>query len=307
MQDLNTKTIGFIGLGHMGGPIGRRMLEAGYSLVVFDVNSHAMKPLIALGATQAESPKAVADLAQVIFLSLPTPDVVRSVSIGKQGVVHGDAAKVVVDLSTTGPDVVTEVARELHAKSISMLDCPVSGGASGARNGTLALIASGDPLIYEHLKPLLSCFGRLFHVGDEPGMAQTMKIINNLISVTSLAITSEVMVLGAKAGLDVDAMIDVLNASSGRTSASVDKVPNFVLPRSFDFGFPIGLSVKDVSLCLERARALGVPMHVGQAVVDFIVRARDTCGERADMTEMIRMVEMAAGVMVKGRAARNDA
>ena len=134
-------------------------------------------------------------------------------------------------------------------------------------------------------------------------MAQTMKLINNLISVTALAITSETMVLGAKAGLDADTMVDVLNAGSGRTSASVDKIPNFVLPRSFDFGFALGLSAKDIGLCLDECEAQGVPMIVGSAVRQLLNAAKAQFGADADMTTLIRLVEGRAGAEVRGKAA----
>jgi 3-hydroxyisobutyrate dehydrogenase-like beta-hydroxyacid dehydrogenase len=237
---------------------------------------------------------------------LPMPDIVTAVALGPQGLRNGTAVQTVIDLSTTGPRAAAVLANGLLEKSIDTIDCPVSGGVAGATKGTLALMVSGKKSRFEEVQPILSTLGKLFYVGEVPGMAQTMKVLNNLISVTSLAITSEAMVMGAKAGLDADTMIEVINAGSGRTSASADKIPNFVLTRGFNFGFALGLSAKDVRLCLEESEQLGVPMKVGDAVRQFLNAAKDKFGAQADMTEMIRLVEEAAGVEVHGKASQRS-
>lgn len=303
MTSGNGKQLGFVGIGRMGSPMAQRLLDAGYALTVYDTNEAAVGELVAKGATRAESPKAVADAAQIVLISLPTPNVVTAVALGEQGLVHGSAVRVVIDLSTTGPEAAAELAKGLAAKSIDTVDCPVSGGVAGATRGTLALMVAGSPGSYEQVKPVLEVLGRIFYVGERPGMAQTMKVINNLISVTALSITSETMVMGVKAGLDPDVMIEIINAGSGRTNASEDKIPKYVLSRNFGFGFAIGLSAKDIRLCLEASERLGVPLRVGDAVRDLLNDARDRFGEQADMTEIIRYVEEEAGVEVRGKAA----
>jgi len=304
MSDIQTKRIGFVGVGRMGGPMANRLIDAGYELVIFDTNSACTDPLVARGAVRVGSPKAVADETQVVLMSLPTPAIVWEVAAGNNGLIHGKQVKIAIDLSTTGPEMAMKVADQLAKKGISGFDCPVSGGIAGAVKGTLALMASGDANSYDIVKPILANLGNLFYVGGKAGMGQTMKVINNMISVTSLAITSEALVLGAKVGLDADMMIDVINAGSGKTGASMDKMPKYVLPRTFDFGFAIGLSAKDVRLCLEAGDSMGVPMPVGRAVVDFVHAVRDQYGEQADMTEMIKRIEAAAGVEVKGKKAK---
>jgi len=153
------------------------------------------------------------------------------------------------------------------------------------------------------VQPVLELLGRPMYVGERPGMAQAMKVINNLVSVTALAITSETLVMGVKAGLDPDTIVQVINAGSGRSNASEDKIPKYVLSRKFDFGFALGLSAKDVRLCLEESERLGVPLRVGNAVRQLLNAARDKFGEQADMTEIIRYVEADAGVEVRGKAA----
>ncbi|HYG41301.1 MAG TPA: NAD(P)-dependent oxidoreductase [Bordetella sp.] len=296
-------TLGFVGIGRMGAPMATRLLQAGYDLTIYDTNAQATAPLAAAGARIAASPREVADAAHTVLMSLPLPQVVTAVGLGDDGLVHGAAVKTVIDLSTTGPAAAEQLAAGLQARGIAVIDCPVSGGVAGAERGSLALMVAGAPEHYRAVQAVLSVLGRPMYVGERPGMAQTMKVINNLVSVTALAITSETLVLGAKAGLDPDIMVQVINAGSGRSNASEDKIPKYVLSRSFDFGFAIGLSAKDVRLCLEESERLGVPLRVGDAVRQLLNATRDKYGEQADMTEIIRYVEADAGVEVRGKAA----
>lgn len=303
MSTESKDSLGFVGIGRMGAPMATRLLRAGYDLTIYDPHAPAMAALAAEGARIAASPREVADAAHTVLMSLPLPQVVTAVGLGPDGLVHGAAVKTVIDLSTSGPQAAEELAAGLQARSIAAIDCPVSGGVAGAERGSLALMVAGAPEHYDAVRAVLSVLGRPMYVGERPGMAQTMKVINNLISVTALAITSEALVLGAKAGLDPDIMVQVINAGSGRSNASEDKIPKFVLTRSFDFGFAIGLSAKDIRLCLETSERLGVPLRVGDAVRQLLNAARDKFGEHADMTEIIRYVEADAGVEVRGKAA----
>jgi 2-hydroxy-3-oxopropionate reductase len=212
-----------------------------------------------------------------------------------------------VDLSTTGPKSEMELADILGEAGIALIDSPVSGGVAGAKKGSLALMAAGPSEHFAIVEPLLGNFGKVIRIAEEPGKAQVMKLINNICSAAALAITSEAMVMGAKAGLDADVMIEVLNAGSGRTTASSDKIPRFVLPRGFDFGFAISLSLKDIRLCLEEAERLGVPMMVGNAVRTLFSITKADFGPDADMTAIIKPLERWAGTEVRGRAAGKDA
>lgn len=292
--------LGFIGVGRMGGPMAGRLLDAGFKLAIYDTNEAAMAPLLARGAERFASPAAVASAAEMVLVSLPTPWVVREVALGSNGVVAGSRVKTLVDLSTTGPRVATEVARALSAKGIAAVDAPVSGGVTGAQKGTLAVMVSCPAQLFARLEPVLQVFGKVFLVGERPGMGQTMKLANNLMSATALAITSEAMVMGVKAGLDPKIMLEVINAGSGRNSASQDKFPRSVLPRTFDFGFTHELLYKDVKLCLDEAEALGVPMWVGNAVCQLLGVAKVRQGPSADITTIVKCVEEWAGVEVKG-------
>jgi 3-hydroxyisobutyrate dehydrogenase-like beta-hydroxyacid dehydrogenase len=288
--------IGFIGLGRMGGHMSGRLIDAGHTLTVFDVNDAAVQGLTARGAERAASPKAVADAAELVFASLPSPAIVQDTALGANGVIHGSKIKTFVDLSTTGPKTSGIVAEGLKAKGIAALDAPVSGGGKGAREGTLAVMVGGPKASYDALQPILAIFGKLFFMGETPGAGQTMKLVNNLLAACSIAITSEGMAMGAKAGLDPKLMIDVLNVSSGRSSATQDKWPRSVLPRSFDFGFATGLCFKDVRLCLEEAEAMGVPMVVGSSVRQYVSITNQMFGADSDFTAMAKVVESWTGV-----------
>jgi len=228
----------------------------------------------------------------------------REVVTADNGLVHATRAKVVVDLSTTGTQVARTIDAALANAGITFIDCPVSGGITGAADGSLALMAAGNTAVLSKITPALEQIGHLFVVGDTPGQGQTLKVINNLISTAALTMSCEALVLGVKAGLDPDQMISVINASSGRNTATTQKIPCHVLPRTFDFGMPIGLSSKDARLCLEEGDRLGVPMVVGNAVRQMLNITRDQFGPDVDMTSVIRTVEQWAGVEVRGANAR---
>ena len=301
------KHLGFVGIGRMGAPMAERLLNAGYALTIYDTQPAVLQALKEKGAHIAKSPKAVADIAATVLVSLPTPDIVIAVALGEQGLARGKAVRTVIDLSTSGSEAARTLADGLAGLDIQSIDCPVSGGVTGATRGTLALMISGSRERYDQLQDVFNVLGKPVYVGEHPGMAQTMKVINNLISVTALSITSELMVMGVKAGLDPDIMLQVINSGSGRTNASEDKIPRFVLTRSFDFGFAVGLSAKDVRLCLEESEQLGVPLRVGDAARKLVNDVRDKYGDDADLTEIIRYVEDGAGVQVRGKAAAGKA
>jgi 3-hydroxyisobutyrate dehydrogenase-like beta-hydroxyacid dehydrogenase len=295
------RRLGFIGLGNMGMPMASRLAAAGWELTVFDVRQDAMDALRARGATPAASPAEVASASTTVLLSLPTPGVVRDVVLGEHGVVAGGAVETVVDLSTTGAATAREIAAALGARGVTAVDAPVSGGVAGAIAGTLAVMVACPRPTFDAVAPLLAHLGRVFFVGERPGMGQTMKLVNNLLSATALAATSEAVVLGVKSGLDPAIVLDVLNAGSGRNSATEDKFPKAILPRTFDAGFAIGLMCKDLDLCLAAADAAGVPMPLAGAVRDLWRRAREEIGPEMDFTMIVQLAERAAGIEVGRR------
>jgi 3-hydroxyisobutyrate dehydrogenase-like beta-hydroxyacid dehydrogenase len=293
--------IGFIGLGKMGFPVARRLVEAGHQLVVFDQRKAAVDGLVALGARAAASPKEVADLAETVLASLPSLQASVDVATGANGVIEGKRVKRFVDLSTVGSHMAVRIHDLLSAKKIVQLDSPVSGGVGGAEKGTLAVMVSGPSADFAAVKPALDVIGKVFFIGEKPGSAQTMKLANNLLSATAVVATSEAVVMGVKSGLDPHVMIDVINAGSGMNTASRDKFPRSILPRTFDFGFATGLMVKDVRLCLEEAKALGMSMEVAEAVGRLWEVVIREMGAESDFTSAIKPIEQAAGVVVGGK------
>ena len=294
--------IGFIGLGKMGFPMARRLIEAKHQLVVFDQRKEVVDKLTALGAQAAASPKEVADRAETVMASLPSLQASLDVATGKDGVVEGKRVKRFLDLSTVGSHMAVRIHDLLARRDIVQLDCPVSGGVGGAEKGTLAVMVSGPRTDFEAVKPALDVIGKVFFIGEKPGSAQTMKLANNLLSATAVVATSEAVVMGVKSGLDPAVMIDVINSGSGMNTASRDKFPRAILPRSFDFGFATGLMVKDVRLCLEEAKSLGLSMEVAEAVGRLWEVVIREMGAESDFTSAIKPIEKAAGVVVGGKA-----
>jgi 3-hydroxyisobutyrate dehydrogenase-like beta-hydroxyacid dehydrogenase len=290
--------IGFIGLGNMGQPMARRLIEAGHKLVVYDTRNDAVAPLLALGAKLASSPADVADRAETVMASLPEPQIVSKVATGAGGVIEGKKVRRFIDLSTTGSRVAKEIASALAKKNIVQIDSPVSGGVGGAQKGTLAVMVSGPPTEVALVKDALAVFGTVFVIGEKPGMGQTMKLANNFLSATAMAATAEAMVMGVKAGLDPAIMLDAINAGSGRNTATADKFPRQVLPRAFNHGFATALMTKDVRLALEEAKALGVSSDVMSAVLRVWEQTLSEVGGDKDLTTVVQPIERRAGVTV---------
>jgi 3-hydroxyisobutyrate dehydrogenase-like beta-hydroxyacid dehydrogenase len=293
------QTLGFVGVGRMGGPMSSRLLDAGHSLVVFDTNPAALAPLVARGAKSVASAEEVASSAEVVFMSLPTPPIVQAVSLGTQGIVRGTKIKTLIDLSTTGPSVAAVVGKAADELGISWVDSPVSGGVGGATKGTLAVMVSCRKATFDEIDPILKTFGKTFHVGEKPGLAQIAKLANNLLAAAAMVVSSEAMAMGVKAGLDAKVLIDIINAGSGRNSATQDKFPRCVLTGTFDFGFATGLSYKDVRLCVDEAEALGVPMVVGAAVRQMLAVTNAKYGADSDFTSIAKVLEGWAGVEIR--------
>src|ERR1700749_166884 len=292
--------IGFIGLGKMGFPMARRLIEAKHQLTVLDTRKEVVDQLVKLGAQAASSPKDVADRVDTVMASLPSLQASLDVATGKDGVIEGKTVKRFVDLSTVGSQMAVKIHDILAKKNIVQIDSPVSGGVSGAEKGTLAVMVSGPKGDYETIKPALDVIGKVFFIGTKPGAGQTMKLANNFLSATAMVATSEAVVMGVKSGLDPRGRIDVINSGSGMNTASRDKFPRSVLPRSFDFGFATGLMVKDVRLALEEMKSLGLSMEVAEAVGRLWETVIKDQGRGPGFTSAIVPIERAAGVVVGG-------
>jgi hypothetical protein len=291
--------IGFIGLGNMGAHMARRLLEAGHRVVVYDTRQEAIGDLAARGAIAARSPAEVADAAETVMASLPTPDVVLKVATGPDGVIEGKRVRRFVDLSTTGAMMAQRIFKLLSARGVVQIDSPVSGGVRGAEKGTLAVMVSGPLAEIAAIEPVLAVIGKIFILGERPGAGQTMKLVNNVLSATAMTATAEAMVTGMKAGLDPRLMLDVINAGTGRNTATEDKFAKAVLPGTFDLGFTAGLMMKDVNLFLAEREALGVPTDVIDAVARLLKLTCDEAGPDADISAVVQPVEKRAGVKVR--------
>ena len=291
--------LGFVGVGRMGGPMALRLLDAGFPLTVYDTNADAVSALVNRGAKSAASAEAVASAAEIVLMSLPTPPIVQSVSLGEGGILRGSRLKTLIDLSTTGPSVAKVVAKAAGERGVAWVDSPVSGGVSGAAKGTLAVMVSCGQATFPVVDPVLKTFGKTFYVGEKPGLAQIAKLANNLLAASAIVVSSEAVAMGVKAGLDAKVLIDIINAGSGRNSATQDKFPRSILTRTFDFGFATGLSYKDVRLCIDEAEALGVPMVAGAAVRQMLAITQARFGADSDFTSIAKVVEEWAGVEIK--------
>ncbi|NMX53040.1 NAD(P)-dependent oxidoreductase [Pseudomonas veronii] len=291
----DNRLLGFIGVGVMGRPMARRLIEQGHALVIFDTDAQALDELSALGARVAQSVLEVANSAEIIFTSLPTPAIFKAVALGAKGIVEGSAVRILVDLSTVGSRAEQEVAAGLLARGIETVDAPVSGGAAGAQKGTLAMMVAGKPDAIAQVRELFDVFGKVFVVGEQAGQGQLLKLLNNMLSTTAFAITAEAFVAGVKGGLDPEVMMSVINAGSGKNGATLDKFPKHVLPRTFDFGFPIGSVCKDIGLAVDECQALGVPMWVGSSLRQMWNVAALHDGGKRDLTELVLDIEAWAG------------
>lgn len=288
--------IGIIGVGTMGRHFAQRLLQAGHTLVVYDSNQAALSPLQALGAQVAQSTPDLSSKTADVLLCLPTPTAVESIALA---LAKESGVRRVVDLSTTGPSVTQDVAKALVEKGVGFVSAPVSGGPGGAQQGTLAMMAAGHQATFEHLKPVLEILAKnIFFWGSDPSLSQTMKIINNTLYATSMLASCEALVYGVKAGLDPQAMLDVINVSSGRSYATMDRIAPSVLDRSFPVKFTTELLHKDVKLCLDEAEKIGAPMWISQAARQFLAFAIAQGDGSADNVYPIRHFEQWAGVQV---------
>ena len=256
--------VGFLGLGQMGAAIAERLEGDDVRLHVFDPNPVAVAPFVLRGAVDEPSAAAVAQ-SRADRVRLPAHRRGQRAGGGGGGrIAH--AAHLRRDVHHR-QRAMARIAQSLAGRDIALVDCPISGGPKGARAGTLSVIAAGPRAALDEIRPLLARIGKnVFEVGERPGQAQLMKLVNNLISAANMATAFEALVLGAKGGLDPELMVNVINVSTGRNSATLDKVPRAVLPGTFDYGAKVSTMVKDIVLGLKEAEALGVPMWVHETV-----------------------------------------
>ena len=294
------KVVGYLGLGNMGHPMAMRIADAGYNLLVFDINSEALIDFRERQIPVAESVRDLGDKADIIICSLPSNEVIREAVIGSEGLVTSGKVKTYINACTTGSNFAAEISEELIKKGIATLEAPISGGPPGARDGTLSIMASGPSKVYEEVKPILESYGKkLVFCGEKPGLAQVLKLANNILFATSIFATTEAIAMGVKAGLDPSLMLDAIQAGTGR-NATVDLVmPNSVLNRAFDFGATIEILMKDVNLALEEGEKQGVPQPVSQQVRQMMLLAMHQGWEQRDLSELVRLVENWSDIEIK--------
>ena len=299
----NITDIGFLGLGQMGAPMAMRLLIEDVRLHVHDPRPEAMAPFVARGAIACATPAAVANAAGIVFACLPNGKVSEAVATGPDGVVEGKAVRLYAEMSTIGKRAVGAIAAALGTRGIAVVDAPISGGPAGARAGTLAMLAAGVPTAITALQPWLERIGRtVFVLGEEPGQAQVMKLVNNLIFAANMVATLEGLSMGAKAGLKPDSMLAMINAGTGRSMVS-ENVIDEVLSRRFNFGATIAVVYKDVSLGLSEAAALDVPMwSLEQAARVWRFAASQGAGGE-DISALARFMERWSGAEIRGSGA----
>lgn len=286
--------IGLIGVGNIGVHFATRLVGAGHELYVYDLNAEAVQRVVDLGAKRLGSAQEVASTVEAVLLCLPMPDIVAAVA---EQVAAGSKVRLVVDLSTTGPSVTKKVESILSQRNIAFVGAPVSGGTANAAKGSLAIMAGGPEEAFREIEEILQILGKnIFYLGADPSLGQTMKIINNTLYATSLVASSEALVYGVKAGLDPQTMLDVINVSSGRSFATLERIPQCVLDRSFPLRFTTSLLHKDVKMCLDEAEKLGVPMLVNPAARQFLAFSISQGQGDQDNAAVIKHIEQWAGV-----------
>jgi 3-hydroxyisobutyrate dehydrogenase-like beta-hydroxyacid dehydrogenase len=276
-----TETIGWIGIGSMGHRMSRHLVAAGHALVVADAVSTERAPS---GATIAKSNAEVAALADTVILSLPDGNVSQAVAREIAGA-SPRKVRTVIDTSTIGIAAARSAAEILGAAGIEFVDAPVSGGTAGAEKATLAVMLACPGETYERLKPLMSLIGKPFYVGPNPGQGQTVKLLNNFLSATALAATSEAIAFGVGQNIPMQTILDIVNASTGRNSATDDKFPRRIIHGRYDAGFTAKLQLKDIKLYLENAGAAGISSEIADTVVN-VWSGMDAALPGADICEM---------------------
>jgi 3-hydroxyisobutyrate dehydrogenase len=284
--------IGFIGMGNMGAPMARRLAKAGYVLDVADSNPEAVRRFVAdTECDQAADLASLGKSCRVVITMLPDGKAVRQVLLGESGVVAGlSHGSVLIDMTSASPVETRALGAELAKRGLHLIDAPVSGGVKKAADGTLSIMVGGAPDPIEQVRPILGVMGRVFLTGAS-GSGHAMKCLNNYLSAATLAVSAEAVIAGTKFGLDPTTMIEILNASTGRSNSTEHKYPTFILPRTFNSGFAIGLMAKDLRLARDLAEATGTPSTLLRACAEMWAKAEEQLGFRADNTEVVRYLE----------------
>lgn len=293
--------IGFLGMGAMGGPMAGRLAQSGFSVTGYDVSAARAAAAASAGVILAKSPRETAEGADVVLSSLPNPPAVRAAYLGGDGAVPAlRAGAILVDMSTIDPGTWREVAEAARARGAESLGAPVSGGPAEAGTGKLVFLIGGDPAVVERCRPVLETLGSEIHHLGPLGSGHTVKLVNNVMSMCNVAVAAEAMVLGVRAGMDPQRLFDVLSTSGGRSHHFLKRFPK-VLAGDFAPYFSIALSRKDLSLALQMAESLGVPM-LATSIVRQVYEAAAAQGlDTLDMAGVTKLYEQWAGVEVRAK------
>jgi len=296
-------SLGFIGLGVMGGPMARNLIKAGYAVTGFDTDRGRLGQFAAAGGKAATSAADVGRASEIVFLSLPTGDVVRQVVMGANGratVIKSETA--IVDLSTTEPNVAQDCAAACATRGIVFLDAPVSGGEQGAIDATLSIMVGGDAAAFARCKPILSVMGRsVVHMGGS-GTGQATKLINNMIVAVGFAAVCEAWAIGVKAGLDPAILHEAIKGGWAGSRVMEETIPR-LLKRNFVPGGTVDIMTKDVGYALNMARTLNVPVPVTALAHELFRMAKAQGKGNQAQPVLITLWEQWTGIKVGGTAA----
>ena len=286
---------GFIGTGSMGLPLAAKILDQEQSLVAFDINPKATKSLADKQARIVASPVEVANEAEIVFACMPSIESFRHIVSGKDGVIHGTQMKTFVNLGTMGTEALAEIEVVLKEKGIPMLDSPITGGVQRAWDADITVITSGPQAVYEKAEPFLKSFARDIHyVGEKIGQAQIAKICNNIMSFTNMIIGLEALVMAAKGGVDPEKVLDVINSGSGQNSATLTKIPNYVMKGNFEMEAPMHIIAKDAMLWRMESERLQTPTNVASASYQTLQQALAMGLGDGDFSEIVKLMERAS-------------
>jgi 2-hydroxymethylglutarate dehydrogenase len=291
-------SVGFIGVGNMGNPMAYNVLKAGFPMVVYDKNSQAMENLVQAGAQRATSAREVVEGAEIVLTSLPASPDVEAVYLEPQGLVESaKPGTILIDLSSVLPSTPRKIAPRAKARGVHFLEAPVSGGVTGARAATLAIMVGGDPETLTRVQPVLRAIGpNIFHVGPV-GAGNTVKAINNMMASVNALAMMEGLALGVKAGLDPMTIYEVVKASSGGSKA-LERIPNSLIPRKFDPGFKVQLMNKDLDTFNTIAKELHVPVSFANVAQQYQQAAMAAGLADHDTSVVMTIIERLAAVEV---------
>ena len=293
---MSGEIVGFIGVGTMGQPMARCLHAAGFGLVVSDVNAATAESFAAeIGATAAPTPKDVAEAAEVVVTMVPSGADVRAGAFGADGLAEGFSnGAVLIDTSSSEPSGTQALAAELAARGIHMIDAPVSGGRAKAIDGTLTLIVGGDNTVIDRCQPVLEAMGGAIFRTGPVGSGHAIKALNNLLNAIVLLAGAEALLIGKRFGLDLDIVVDVINASTGMNHATQNKFKQRVFSRSFDSGFALDLMVKDLDIALSLARETRTPVPFSAQAREIWAAAGLNLEDGQDHTGLVRWLEQTA-------------